>query len=120
VRVIHLGVLTAAVLATAWAAWSRRDVVESLGVAAVASLAILPVTWIHYPAALIPFMIAVLVRSHASDRPTTALIAGAGAALFLAIALTPLLWVGIGLFLLALLRDSNATVTDSSTRHATA
>jgi hypothetical protein len=120
VRMVHLVVLTVAVLATAWAAWTRRDVVTSLGVAAVASLAILPVTWIHYPAALIPFMIAVIVRGNAGDRPTIVLIASAGAALFLAIAFPPLLWVGIGAFVLALFRESSATLTHSSVSHATA
>jgi hypothetical protein len=120
VRLFHLVVLTTAVVATVWAAWTRRDVVESLGVGAVASLAILPVTWIHYPAALIPFAVALLVRTRANDRSTRLLVAAAGAALFLAIVVTPLLWVGIGLFLVALFRRSGNPLPDSSARPATA
>jgi hypothetical protein len=40
-----------------------RDTLESLGWAVVASLILLPVTWYHYPVALIPVAIAAWTRS---------------------------------------------------------
>ena len=62
VRLVHLAVAIGAVAVTAWSAWRQRDPVQSLGWAALASLVTLPVTWYHYPAALLPFAIAALVR----------------------------------------------------------
>jgi alpha-1,2-mannosyltransferase len=97
VRAIHLVIAVAAVAMTAWAAWRRPDPLESLAWAAVASLVTLPVTWYHYPAALIPFAVAVLAR-----RPALGpWIVGAWAAAFLAIAFAPLLWVAMALLIVA-------------------
>jgi alpha-1,2-mannosyltransferase len=62
VRLVHLAVAVGAVGITAWSAWRHRDPVQSLGWAGLASLVILPVTWYHYPAALLPFAIAAAVR----------------------------------------------------------
>ena len=62
VRLVYLAVAVTAVVVTAWSAWRVRDPVQSLGTAALASLVTLPVTWYHYPAALLPFAIAALVR----------------------------------------------------------
>jgi alpha-1,2-mannosyltransferase len=102
VRLVYLVVAIAAVGVTAWAAWRHRDPVQSLGWAALASLVTLPVTWYHYPAALLPVAIAALVRR--PRRPssvawlagawllvtfaigTPALLAPAGAALLIALA----------------------------------
>ena len=46
-----------------------RDVVESFAIAAVASLVTLPVTWYHYPAALMPVAIAAILRARDAARP---------------------------------------------------
>ena len=70
VRLVHLAVAIGAVAITAWSAWRHRDPVQSLGWAALASLVTLPVTWYHYPAALLPFAIAALVRR--PRRPSSA------------------------------------------------
>lgn len=105
VRAIHLVVGVAAVLVTAWAAWRRRDPVESLAWAAVASLVTLPVTWYHYPAALIPFAVAALAR-----RPSVApWVIGAWAAAFLAITFPPLLWVAMALVVAGAVASAPAT-----------
>jgi hypothetical protein len=97
VRLVHLGVAVAAIAVTAWSAWSRRDPVESLAWAAVASLVTLPVTWYHYPAALIPFAIAALARLPGVGP----WVLGAWAASFLAIAIAPLLAIAMILVLVA-------------------
>ena len=44
-----------AVLLTAAVAWRVRSAVSSLAVAAVLSLVLSPITWFHYPVALLPF-----------------------------------------------------------------
>ena len=75
----------------------------SLAWAAAASLAILPVTWYHYPSALLPFGLAALLRSRgtAHARTTAPLLIAAGVIAAVAIAWLPLLWVAIGLVLAA-------------------
>ena len=47
-------------------AWRRSDPLESFAWAAVASLATLPVTWYHYPSALLPIAIAALAAGTGS------------------------------------------------------
>lgn len=92
-----------AIAVTAWAARARRDPVESLGWAAAASLATLPVTWFHYPAAMIPFAVAAVARASLGDgavrRRTYALTAATALVAMAAIVITPLLWVAVGLVL---------------------
>jgi hypothetical protein len=97
--VVSLGVVAVTLLA------ARRggDPVERLGWAAAASLATLPVTWFHYPSAMIPFGIAALFRGRGT--PTAGrvriLIAAALVVAAVAIAFLPLIWVAIGLVLAA-------------------
>lgn len=99
--VVSLGALGV----TIWAARSRHDPVESLGWAAAASLVTLPVTWFHYPAALIPFAVAAVVRAWPADpttqRRTYVLAATAAVVAMAAIVITPLLWLAVGLALAA-------------------
>jgi hypothetical protein len=97
--VVSLTVLGVTLLA------ARRggDPVERLGWAAAASLATLPVTWFHYPSAMIPFGIVALFRGRgtpAAGRVRT-LIAAALVVAAVAIAFLPLIWVAIGLVLAA-------------------
>lgn len=98
-RTLHIGVLVLAVGAIGWAAWWLDDPVESLAVAAVATLVLLPVTWYHYPAALIPFGAAAVLRDR--QPRTIGLVTGAGVLAALGIAAPVLLWVGAGLVILA-------------------
>jgi hypothetical protein len=102
-RAGHLAVGIAAVALTVWAAWRRADPLESFAWAAVASLSTLPVTWFHYPSALIPIALAAVLRSDAagSARVTRKLVLAAGVVGGLAIAFLPLLWIAAGLVVLA-------------------
>ena len=100
-RTLQIPVTLLALAATACAAWWLEDVVASLAWGATASLVILPVTWYHYPSALLPFALVALLRARgtAAARTTTALLVVAGVVAAIAIAWLPLLWVAIGLVL---------------------
>jgi hypothetical protein len=105
VRVIQAAVSLGAIALTAWAALRRSDPVESLALAAVASLVTLPVTWFHYPVALIPFALAAVVRSQtgpaATRRRTRLLVAVAVGVSIVAIGVAPLVWLAVALVLVA-------------------
>jgi alpha-1,2-mannosyltransferase len=109
-RLAQILVSIVAVAAIVWAAWKRPEPVESLAIAATATLALLPVTWIHYPAALIPFAVAALLRS---DGPpamrTRSLIGGAVVVAGASLVWLPLLWLAI-LLALAGVHASTAKV----------
>jgi hypothetical protein len=100
-RTAQILVTLSGLVVTAVAAWRLRDPVESLAWGATASLVILPVTWYHYPSALLPFALASLLRSRgtATARSTNALLVAAGVVAAVAITWLPLLWVAIGLVL---------------------
>jgi hypothetical protein len=99
-RIVQVAVTLAAVAAIVWAAWKRPEPVESLAIAATATFLLLPVTWIHYPAALIPFGVAALLRSEGpAVARTRLLIGGAVAVAGASLAWLPLLWVAVALAL---------------------
>ena len=100
-RNLQILVTLAALAVMAVASRALRDPVESLTWAAAASLVILPVTWYHYPSALIPFALAALLRSRASPqaRTTQLLIVASAFIAAIAIAWLPLLYVAVGLLL---------------------
>ncbi len=101
-RMLHVFVGLATVLVTAWAAWCRPDPLESFAWAASASLATLPVTWYHYPSALIPVALAVVLRAPTSGRGRVRmLVVAAGVTAALALTVLPLLWVAAGLIIAA-------------------
>jgi hypothetical protein len=114
-RSLQPAVTFLAVAVSALAAWRLRDPAESLAWAAAASLVVLPVTWFHYPSALIPFAIAFLLRARngPAARATTACIVGAAVVAALAIGWLPLLYVAIGLVLVAG-RLSRATAAETA------
>ena len=99
VRTLHLPVALAAVLASLVAGWAVRDRLTGIAIAAIASLVILPVTWYHYPTALIPFAVAAVVRARGTPAAsrTSALIAAAAVVATLSIAWVPALWLAVGL-----------------------
>ncbi|HEV8488521.1 MAG TPA: glycosyltransferase family 87 protein [Candidatus Limnocylindrales bacterium] len=107
VRLVHVPVALGAVAVTGWAAFARRDPVESLAWAAAASLFILPVTWYHYPAALLPFGIAAMLRSYRTPAaPWVAGLLGGACALAAAGLVWPLLlWAAVGLVVAAAWRS---------------
>jgi hypothetical protein len=102
-RTFQIAVTIAALAITAVAARPGGDPAERLAWAAVASLVILPVTWFHYPSALIPFGLVALLRARDRDRQTrgrvVALVAAAMVVAAVAIAALPLLWLAIALVL---------------------
>jgi Glycosyltransferase family 87 len=104
-RALQIPVAAIALVMTVVAAIRLADPVESLAWAAAASLVVLPVTWYHYPSALIPFAIAALLRSRApapAIAQRVSLTVGAAAVVAaIAIAWLPLLYVAIGLVLAA-------------------
>jgi glycosyl transferase family 87 len=101
-RTVHLGVGLAALAVTVWAGLRRGDAVEGFALASAASLCTLPVTWYHYPSALIPVAIAAWLRADQASigRVRVALVAALVVAA-VAIASLPLLWAAVGLVILA-------------------
>jgi hypothetical protein len=112
-RALQPVVTVLALAVSAVAAWRLRDPAESLAWAAAASLVVLPVTWFHYPSALIPFAIAFLLRARngPAARATSVCILAAAVVAALAIGWLPLIYVAIGLVLVAG-RLSRATAED--------
>jgi hypothetical protein len=96
-RIAQVGVSLAAAAAAILAAWRIKDPIASLGVAFTASLVVLPVTWYHYPVALVPIGLALAI-TRPSTRPwVTAAIALAAVGLTIGLAV----WIGIAVLLLA-------------------
>ncbi len=94
----------AALVVTVAAARLVRDPLLSLACAIVASLIVLPVTWYHYPVALIPVALAAWLRSRGSPdggRVTRALISAYVVA-DLAILVPVALWIGVALLFAAI------------------
>lgn len=101
-RTLHLAVGVAALVVTVWAAWRRSDPLESFAWATAASLLTLPVTWYHYPSAMIPIAIAAGLRARGpSVRRVRGLLLAAGVLGAVAIAALPLLYVAVGLVIVA-------------------
>jgi hypothetical protein len=93
----------AAVVATVLAARLVRDPLESVGWAIVASLVVLPVTWYHYPVALIPVALVAWFRSRgmARGRRVTAALLGAYVVADIAILAPVALWLSVALLFVA-------------------
>jgi hypothetical protein len=117
-RLLQIPVLASSVVVTVWAAWTRHDPVESLAIAAACTLFILPVTWVHYPAALLPFGLAAAARSQAT---AGAYRVGRYLAVSIAISVValvwlPLLWVAFGSVLWAVHISATSRGGDTATR----
>jgi hypothetical protein len=110
-RSLHVPVVAGAVALTGWAAWTQRDPVLALSIAAVASLVILPVTWFHYPAALIPFGVAAVLRAAGTpaEGATSGLLAAAITLAALAIVWAPLLWPAAAVLIAAVHRSQGVS-----------
>jgi Glycosyltransferase family 87 len=107
-RLAQLAVTLVAVAGTALAAWRVRDPLGSLAIAVVLSLITLPVTWYHYPVALIPVG-AALVLSRPATRPW---IAAALVLVDLAIGVGPLLWLALAVLVVAAIRPAGTPAND--------
>ena len=102
-RLLQLPVIAIALGATAWAALRLNDPVESLAIATVASLVILPVTWYHYPVAVIPFGLAAYGRAGESHANRVVLLLGLAVGIAaVSIALPVTVWLAVGLVLAAI------------------
>jgi len=102
-RVIQMPVTLAALAASFSAGRLFKDPVASFGAATIASLVVLPVTWFHYPVALLPVAIVAATRADQAARAATltALVAAVVAAA-LAIVAPVAVWVAVAFVLLAI------------------
>lgn len=109
-RGLQVVVSVVAIVVTAFVAWRRQDQLESFAWAAVASFVTLPVTWYHYPAALLPVAIAAILRTRGTPetRATTWLVGAAAVTAVVSIAFLPLLWVAVGLVIFATSRKASS------------
>jgi len=99
-RSLQVVVGVIAIAGTAIAAWALDDRVESFAWATVASLVILPVTWFHYPVALVPVALVAASRARgAAWRRTALLLAAAIVTAALAIVAPVVVWVAAALVL---------------------
>jgi hypothetical protein len=99
-RLVQAVIAACAAITSIVAAVRVRDPLASVAIAAAASLVALPVTWFHYPAALVPVGLALAIRAP-SSRPYVVV----GIVLAdLAISIGPLLWVAVAVLLVAALR----------------
>jgi hypothetical protein len=97
-RTLQLPITLAAVVVSVIVALRDEDIVESFTVASIASLVTLPVTWYHYPAALMPVAIAAVLRARdARVRPTIACLAAAVIVGTVSVVWLPSMWIAVGL-----------------------
>lgn len=109
-RVLQVGMLGAALVAVLAAARLVRDPVASFTVAAVASTVVLPITWLHYAAALIPSAIAYALRARMSTSPGALLVAAAVVDGVAALLVPALAWLGVAALLAIPLLPSRVTL----------
>jgi hypothetical protein len=114
-RTLQVGIAVVALGVTALASLRLRDPVESIAWALTATLVILPVTWVHYPVALIPPALAALDRRERAANPTRVTLFLGGALLAAAAAVVaPLaIWLGVTC-VLAAARASRAAADPAS------
>ncbi len=113
-RLLQIVVLVLVMGGTAVAAWRCEDAVESFAWASVASLIVLPVTWIHYPVVLLPVAVAAWLRSSpARRRELAALFSVAGALAIIAVVLPVLVWISMALILVATRRSIPTRVVEA-------
>jgi len=101
VRALQIPIALGAVVAAFGAGAFLRDALLGMSIAAVASLVILPITWYHYPVALMPFGIAAVARSSGALRADRArlLVAAAVVIASFAIAWVPAMWIAVAALL---------------------
>lgn len=96
-RAMHLGVVALAGITAALAAWRVDNPEASLFVAALASLVLLPLTWFHYPAVLLPFATSRLIGQAGKGVRAWAWAPIALVVALLALAWPVLLWLSVAL-----------------------
>lgn len=114
-RMLQVPITLAALAITFVAALRDEDVVESFTVASIASIVTLPVTWYHYPAALMPVAIAALLRARdARLRPTVALVAAAVVVGTVSVVWLPSMWAAVALLVGAVHASRPAPTTTAA------
>lgn len=94
---LQAAVAAAAVVLTVVVAARVADPLASVAIAIALSLVVLPVTWYHYPVALLPVGVALVLA-----RPASRLrVAIAAVVADVAIAFLPVTWIGVGALLAA-------------------
>ncbi len=96
-RIAQILVTLTAFAVTIVAALRVRDQLTSLAIAFTASLVTLPVTWYHYPVALIPIGLALAILHPAARTRAVLAMVVAG----LAITIVPLFWIAVAVLLAA-------------------
>lgn len=96
-RIAQVGVAILVAAVTTIAALRVRDPLVSVSLAMAASLVTLPVTWYHYPVALLPVTVA-LALAHPATRPRLML---AIVVVDLAIAWPALVWLAVAILLVS-------------------
>jgi hypothetical protein len=117
VRTLQLPISLAAIVATLAAGAAVRDRLLGVSIAGVASLVLLPITWFHYPSALMPFAIAAIARAP-GGRPTTRtrlLVAAAVVVAALSIAWLPGVWIAVALVVVAVASSSSGSRIEATT-----
>jgi hypothetical protein len=96
-------VAAAALAATAVAAWLVKSTTLSLAIAAAASLVVSPITWFHYPVALLPFAAAAWVQARGTARAgrTAGLLIAALVVAALSISEPVAVWLAVALVVVA-------------------
>jgi hypothetical protein len=96
-------VTAVALAATAAAAWLVKSPTLSLAAASAASLVVSPITWFHYPVALLPFAAAAWVQGRGTARAgwTAGLLIAALVVAALSISEPVAVWLAVGLVLVA-------------------
>jgi hypothetical protein len=96
-------VTMAALAATAATAWLLKATPLSLAVATAASLVVSPITWFHYPVALLPFAAAAWLQARGSSRAasTAGLLTAALVVAALSISEPVAVWLAVGLVIVA-------------------
>ncbi len=114
-RMLQIPITLAALAITFLVALRDEDVVESFTVASIASIVTLPVTWYHYPAALMPVAIAALLRARdARVRPTVALVAAAVVVGTVSVIWLPSMWAAVALLVGAVHASRPASTTSAA------
>ena len=109
VRTLQIPIAIGAVIATLAAGALIRDRLLGMTIAATASLLILPITWFHYPSALMPFAIAAVARGAAGPQAmrTISTVLAALVIASLSIAWAPGLWAAVAILLAGVALSAN-------------
>ncbi len=108
-RWIQVAIVAGVIAVTAFAALRVSDPVLSVALATAATLVTLPVTWYHYPVALLPVGAALAISDSATRRRLLLAVVLAD----VAILWLPLVWVAVGVVLIAAASSARQTARNA-------